>query len=588
MILRDYQQECHDCVIDAFRTHRSTMVVIPTGGGKTVCFAHIIKTMQPARALVLAHRDELIYQAKDKIERVTGLPVEIEKAELAASTSLFHRCPVVVSSVQTQISGPRDKRRYMRFKPEDYGLLICDENHHSVSKSWREVISYYQRNPNLKLMGCTATPDRSDKAALGQVFESVAFDYGILDAIKDGWLVDITQQFVPVSGLDFSHVRTTAGDLNEGDLAKVMELEENVQGICQPSLEAIHGLAPKTLSKVPVPEWRDYLTGLKRVPRRSIGFTVSVAQAEMCANVFSRAMDGVEWVCGATNKEKRSDTLRRFSSGETHVVINCGVLLEGFDNPGVELIIWGRPTKSRALYCQGIGRSTRPLPGIVDGIPTADARRDAIAKSPKPFCRILDFIGTSGRHKLISCADILGGHVSEQAAEIAKAKAQKEGKPVRIMVTMTNAEAEIEKKKREAVERARQREEARKAHLVAKVDFSMQDVNPFSNADRFKNPETRCSIDGRAFSEKQCAILRKIGCDPNKLIYRQGQAIIADYFSKPTGPQKSLLIRAGYTESELKSVDSKGASVLIEQVKANHWKKPVVKSESEVLADYIR
>ena len=317
MQLRDYQQRCQEAVFEKWKQFQSTLAVKPTGTGKTVLFASIIGAMQPKRAMVLAHRDELILQAKDKIEAVTGLGVEIEKADLYANISLFHRMPVVVSSIQTQISGKKERRRYTRFDPKDFGVLICDEAHHATSKSWKEVIDYYRRNPELKVLGVTATPDRADEQALGQVFESVAFNYGILDAIQDGWLVDITQQFVPVKNLDYSHIRTTAGDLNEGDLAKVMEAEENVQGICQPSIEVMFGLPPKTLDSVPVPQWREYLSKLNRVPRRTIFFTVSVAQAEMCANIFLRAMDGVEWVCGETHQQKRRDMLQRFAKGET-------------------------------------------------------------------------------------------------------------------------------------------------------------------------------------------------------------------------------------------------------------------------------
>ena len=525
MILRSYQQRCHDAIFEAWKKFNSTLIVMATGTGKTVVFAHVIKSMAPKRAMVLAHRNELIVQAREKIMAVTGFDVEIEKAELYASQSLYSKMPVVVSSIQTQISGPKNKRRYLRFDPMDFGVLILDECHHSASSSWKEVIAHYRKNPDLKVLGVTATPDRADEKALGQVFESVAFEYGILDAIHDGYLVDITQQFVPVSSLDFSHIRTTAGDLNEGDLSKVMEMEENIQGVCQPSIEVMFGLPPKTLSAVPVPQWREYLAGLNRVPRRTIVFTVSVAQAEMCANIFGRAMDGVEWVCGATNKVKREAILDRFSKSETHVVVNCGVLLEGFDNPGVEVIVMARPTKSRSLYCQAIGRSTRPLPGLVDGIESASDRRAAIAASKKPFCRVLDFVGNSGRHKLISCTDVLGGHISEEARELAKEKAIKEGKPVKIMVTMDNAELELEQKRQEAAEKARQEREARKNHLIAKVNYQMQDVNPFGQSERIPL-DRRMSRDGRQFSEKQAAVLRRAGYDPARFGYKQGQAVI--------------------------------------------------------------
>ena len=145
MKLRPYQERIQEAVLREWQTHSSTLVVAATGCGKTICFASIIEKMQPKRAMVLAHRTELISQAKDKIEIFTGIPVEIEKAELYASTSLFHKTPVVVSSIQTQISGPKDKRRYTRFDPMDFGVLICDEVHHATSKSWKEVINHYRR-----------------------------------------------------------------------------------------------------------------------------------------------------------------------------------------------------------------------------------------------------------------------------------------------------------------------------------------------------------------------------------------------------------------------------------------------------------
>lgn len=565
-VLRDYQQAAHDAVFEHWKQHQTTLVVMPTGTGKTLTFAQIIKTAHPKRAMVLAHRNELIIQARDKIESMTGLGVEIEKADLVASANLFSRCPVVVSSIQTQISGPTDHRRYLRFNPDDFGVLIVDESHHATSPSWREVVAHYRKNPELRVAGFTATPDRGDQEALGQVFESVAFNYGILDAIKDGWLVDITQQFVNVSGLDFSEVRTTAGDLNEGDLCKVMETEENIQGICQPTLEAVYGLAPKTLNGVPVPEWRTYLELLGKVPRRTIVFTVSVAQAEMCANVFGRAMKGVEWVCGKTPAEERNNIVHRFWTGETAVVSNCGIFLEGFDNPAVELISMARPTKSRALYAQCVGRSLRPLPGIVDPLPLPEARRNAITASPKPFARILDFVGNSGRHKLISCADILGGHVSQEAAERAKKKAMAEGTAKKILVTMTNEELEIarEKKEREAADERRKR-----AHLLARSKFSVQDRSAFDPSDISSETRLPRSKDGYMFSEAQVNVLRRAGYDPSRFAYRQGQAIIGKILEKPTEAQIKVIVRAG---GQVNGMNRKQCSKLIDAIKANGWK----------------
>lgn len=538
MILRDYQGRCVESIFKAWETVQSTLAVLPTGSGKTVIFAHVIKALRPKRVMVLAHRNELILQAKEKIERVTGLEVEIEKAGQFATTTLFNRAPIVVSSIQTQISGPSNNRRYLRFNPLEFGALVYDEAHHILAPSGREVVGHYCKNPALKVLGVTATPDRADSLGLKQMFASVAFNYGILDAIKDGWLVDITQQFVPVKSLDFSHVRTAGGDLNEGDLAKLMQLEENIQGICQPSLEAMHGLAPKSLSVVPVSQWSEYLAGCG-TPRRTIVFTVSVAQAEMCANVFSRAMKGVEWVCGKTPEDTRAEILKRFASGQTHCVCNCGVLLEGFDNPAVELIAMARPTKSRSLYAQCVGRSLRPLPGLVDGLELAEQRVGAIKHSPKPFARILDFVGNAGRHKLISCVDILGGKVSEEAAEAAKKIAMEEGKVKRILVTMDNAQIALERKRREEEEQAKQAEEARRRKLLARVDYSVKSVNPFGGP--AMRVQSNFSRDGRAFSAKQARVLIEGGLDPSRVKYQQGQAIIGKLILKPSPGQRKIL-----------------------------------------------
>jgi superfamily II DNA or RNA helicase len=531
---RDYQQQIHDTVFETWKTRQSCVVVAATGTGKTVVFSSIVKTAQPKRAMVLCHRMELITQAKDKIETFAGLPVEIEQADLRASTSLFHRTPVVVSSIQTQISGKNGNKRYMRFDPGEFGVLICDEAHRAAAASWREVIAHYRKNPDLRVLGVTATPDRADSKDIRAILGPIVYDYGILQAIGDGWLVDIVQQYVTVADLDFSHVRTSCaeGGLNLQDLEKVMEAETAVQGICQPTLEAIHGLPPKTLCDIPSESWKTYLSSLGRIPRRTIVFTVSVAQAELCASVFARAMDGVEWVCGKTPDDKRLDILTRFKRGRAHVVMNCGVLLEGFDAPDVELISVARPTSSRALYCQMIGRGTRPLAGLVDPVPTADGRRAAIQGSPKPFVRILDFVGNSGKHKLVSCVDVLGGKVSEAAVESARRKAQKEGKPVRILVTMTNAQLEVERKKREAAERLKRIEEDRKKNLLARVNYGVQTVNAFDGADVWKGSGLAVSRDGRQFSEKQVRILRREGYDPSRFKYRQGQAIIGKLLDK--------------------------------------------------------
>lgn len=516
MNCRDYQLKCIDAVFEQWKTVRSTCVVAATGLGKTFIFSHVIDRMRPKRALVIAHRKELIEQAQSSIMRAVGLKSDIEMGWQSADDTMWHKTPVVIATVQSLISG-KEKKRMCKWKPQEFGLIVCDEFHHGTSQSYRTIFDYFKQNPELKILGVTATPDRADEEALSQVCDSVAFHYDILDGVNDGWLVPITQQFCPVSSLDFSHVRTTAGDLNEGDLARIMEAEENVQGVCHPTLEVLYGLEPKTLSNMPVPEWTGFLANLGRPARRAIVFTVSVAQAEACCNILNRVVPGIaEWLCGKTNKEDREAILNRYQNGRTRVVVNCAVLTEGFDAPATEVIIMARPTKSRSLYTQMVGRSTRPLPGIVDGIATPEERKAIIGASEKPRCRIIDFCGNSGRHKLICALDILGGKRESDVIESAISKAKEDGKPVTVLKILNNAEAELERKKQEAAKRALLAEEARKRGIVAKADFHHVHVDPFGQQSFYKaNGKHRDA--GPPATEKQKRVIGQYGINPQNL-----------------------------------------------------------------------
>lgn len=547
IILRDYQKHGSDCIMREWRDVTSTLLVLPTGCGKTLVFADIIRRMQPVRAMVIAHREELIWQARDKIGRVTGLECSVEMGELWTRAELMPHTPVIISTVQTQNSKWGDQKRMGRFNPMEFGVLILDEGHHSTASSYENLIHYYTQNPDLRVLGVTATPDRADEEALGKIFQTVAYDYEILDAINDGWLVPVDQQFVHVAGLDFSHIRTTAGDLNGADLSAVMEEESNLQGVAGASIEIVKD-------------------------KRTIVFAASVRQAEIVSNIFNRHREGMsEWVCGRTNKDLRRDILSRFETGRIQVVCNCGVLTEGFDNPGVEVIVMARPTKSRSLYAQMCGRAMRPLPGLVDGIGEADQRKQAIAASPKPSMLIVDFVGNSGRHKLVSSADILGGKVSESVLSLAVAKAKGQSVPVR----MDQAIAEAEEEEKERIEKARRDEEARKAKLLARVKYSRHVINPF-DALEITPVRERSWDTGKSLSEKQAAILVKQGIDPTHLPYAQARQLLIEIFDRWKGnlcsvKQASVLKRFGY---ETKHLSRDEAKQLIDKIAANHWRRP--------------
>lgn len=546
---RDYQSKASDCIFSEWREVDSTLVVMPTGGGKTILFSDVIRRAFPRRAMVLAHREELIFQARDKIKRVTGLTCEVEMGDYRAHSdgSLFGRAAVIVSTIQTQCAGGDGGGRMSKFDPMDFGLLIIDEAHHACSPSYKRVINYYRSNPRLKVLGVTATPDRADEEALGQVFDTVAFDYEILDAIHDGWLVPIEQQMVHVSGFDLSDVRTTAGDLNGADLASVMESERNLHGIATPSIDIIGS-------------------------KRALVFTSSVKCAETLSEIFNRHRSGMaSWVCGKTPKDERRKILSDFNAGKIQVVCNCGVLTEGFDDPGVEVIIMGRPTKSRSLYSQMVGRATRPLPGIVDGPDTPEDRRDAVALSAKPSCLVVDFVGNSGKHKLITSADILGGNVSEEAIERAVAKVKKEGKSV----CMSEALAEEEELIKKEREQRRLAEEARRARLTVSAKYSTQKIDPFDVLEI--NPvKARGWDSGKVLKENWAEQLRRQGINPDDRSYGENMAILKTLWSrwrenKCTFKQAAMLKRNGYETN----VTFEQAGEIITAIKNAGWKRPV-------------
>jgi superfamily II DNA or RNA helicase len=509
--------------------------------------------------MVLAHRQELIWQARDKIKRVTGLEVDVEMGEYKSATSgnLFHpRAQVIVSTIQTHCAGGDGSGRMGKFDPMDFDTLMVDEAHHACSPSYVKVINYYRTNPNLKVLGLTATPDRADEEALGQVFETVAFDYEILDAINDGWLVPIDQQFVSIEDLDYSSIRTTAGDLNGADLDAVLTSEK-----------PLHGMASSTLEIIGT--------------RRALVFAISVHQAEQLCEIFNRHQSGTAAIVSAkTDKDDRKKIISDYAQGKFQIMCNCGVFTEGFDDSGVEVIIMARPTKSRALYAQMAGRGTRPAESIastLNNVPNGILRRGMIARSVKPACLIVDFVGNSGKHKLVTSADILGGNVSDEAIETAISNATKSGKPTRM-----GKELEDEEKRQEEIKVKKLEAEARRAKLVVKSTYKTQRIDPFDVL-KIKPVKERGWDKGRVLSEPQKRILReKMGLNPDDFTYGAAKQILNKQFEiwgkakdagvfAPTFKMMGILSKHGVDATKL---SFKQASATIDAIAKNGWKLP--------------
>jgi superfamily II DNA or RNA helicase len=538
--MRPYQQAAYQGVLDQFAASNRTLVVLPTGMGKTVLFGHVAANWDRGRVLIMAHRDELIRQAADKVGRIVGEECDIEMGDdYADRGSLYRRSHVVVTSVQTMCR----PRRHERFKPEDFGLIVIDEAHHAVAESYRKVIDHFGTNQNLKILGVTATPDRTDEAALGKVFETVAYDYQINDGITEGWLTPIDQQYVFVEGLDFTNCRTTAGDLNGQDLERIMLEETTLHKVVDPAMQIAED-------------------------RKTLVFAASVAHADRMCEIANRHREGcAAFISGKTPIEERREILKQFSAGRYQFLFNCAIATEGFDEPSIGCVVIARPTKSRSLYAQMVGRGTRTLPGVVDKWPDADNRRQAIAESAKPSVLIVDFVGNSGRHKLITTADILGGNYDDEVIERAEQQAKEKSRAGKTSDMLEEIVAAQKAMEEEARRKRRQ--------LIAKAQYGTKAVDPFAVYDIAPKREPGWHK-GKKPSEKMLAALRKFGVDDKQLeglSFSQASQLIGESIKRReqgfcTFKQAKTLAKYGCETN----VGFKEASRLIDAIAANGWK----------------
>ena len=340
LTLRPYQDECLRAILDAYRRgKRRVLVALPTGTGKTVVFSSFPRFFRmKRRLLVLAHREELLEQARRKfLAADPALRVEIEQAQRHASDD----AQVVVASVPTL--GRSSSARLQRLSPEDFFLVVVDEAHHAVASSYLRVFDHFGlREPDSRrmLVGFTATPYRGDKRGLGEVFEEIVFRRDLREMIVQGYLARIRGWRVSTS-VDLDGVRVRAGDFVESQLAATVNVELRNEAV----VEAYRRFAPG---------------------RRTVVFCADVAHAQAMADAFGSGGISAAALWGAMPREDRHATLAAFSAGELDVLTNCAVLTEGFDEPRVDCVILARPTKSRLLYEQMVGRGTRLHPDKED------------------------------------------------------------------------------------------------------------------------------------------------------------------------------------------------------------------------------
>jgi superfamily II DNA or RNA helicase len=435
MKLRDYQEQAITAIDQKLAEHQSTLIEMATGCGKTVLFAHVADRW-PGNVLVLAHREELVRQAQDKIWRVMG---ENPGVEMGMSKSRYKN-KVVIATVQTM----HRERRRERYDRDHFGLIIVDEAHHGVAPIYRKVFDHFR---SAKKLFVTATPKRTDAIGLHNVCDSVAFSYGIERAIEDGWLVPIQQKIVKVDGLDFSKARTIANDFNQADLERILTEEEPLHGMCSSANQIIAG-------------------------RQSLWFCASVAHARACVAVLSRYANAEEvaFVCGDTPSDERARIVADYKAGRIKHLCNCALYLEGFDAPNTAVVVMARPTKSLLLYMQILGRGTRVLEGVVEDLGTPEERKVAIAGSLKSHMLVIDFAGNAGKHKIIQATDVLAGNYAEGIKDYTRKTIIRENLQVDIADALERAQAEVN---------LLAQEQERRKFITAKPKFRTYDVDPF-------------------------------------------------------------------------------------------------------------
>lgn len=548
-----HQPETQQLALLPSDTSRSTLLVAATGLGKTVMMAGAAMHWPIGRVMMISHRFELNDQARKTFEAICKEPVDFEQASfMADQCSVANRCRIVVASVQSLNSKRKGRRRFERFDPNEFGLIMIDEAHRAVAPSYRRVIEYFQQNSDCCLLGVTATPDRLDDVGLGHTFETVSCDYNIRWGIENGWLVPLKQTIVEVDGLDFSSIRSKKNEVGESDLDS-RQLAEIVE-----SEQIMHEMATPILD-------------MAGDSKSAIVFCSSVDHARRLSEVLNRHRpDSSMSIDGSLEPmhPERKRLLGMFKAGEIQFFCNVGVATEGFDAPIAELIAIARPTKSRALYTQMVGRGTRSLPGVLDGLASVDERSSAIASSEKPFARVIDFVGQSGRHKLVCTGDILAGENDPQdIVDAAKEAAKNPNFDGDMLAAM-----EAAKKEKERLEAAR------RARITAKAKYRTKDVDIWSPKE-WVPPRTVPGFEGATPpTEKQIAKLMKFGLERaeiNQMNRKQASSLLGKCIDRIKKglcsiKQKRLLSRFGVNAN---GMTFEQASKEIDRIAKNGWKR---------------
>ena len=511
--LRPYQQQARDRIHAEWDAgHTRTLLVLPTGTGKTIVFASVAADQVRAgdRVLILAHRGELLEQAADKLQRSTGLVSAVEKAESTCLDSWFR---VVVGSVQTL----QRTARLERFPQDYFGTIIIDEAHHAITDGYRRILDYFS---GAKVLGVTATPDRGDMRNLGEVFDSLAFEYKLTDAIKEGYLCKIMAQTIPLQ-LDITSVTMSGGDYAVGDLGTALD----------PYLEQIAAEMARRCKS-----------------RKTVVFLPLIKTSQKFRDLLNTYGFRAAEVNGQS--EDRREVLADFDAGKYNVLCNSMLLTEGWDCPSVDCVVVLRPTKVRSLYSQMVGRGTRLSPGKTDLL-------------------LLDFLWMTDRHELCRPADLVceDRAVARQMTETLA----ESGCPEDIEQAAAQASEDVVAQREEALAKQLAEQRRKKAKLVDPLQYEMS-----IQAEDLAGYVPAFGWEAGPPSEQQTAALEKLGILPDAVESAGKAALLLDRLNKrrdeglTTPKQIRCLEKYGFQHVGTWSFEA--ARHMIDRIAAQGWR----------------
>lgn len=518
--LRPYQEAARQSIEGEWsQGRRRTLLVLPTGCGKTIVFCTVAKDEVDAggRVLILAHRGELLQQAADKLSAATGLGCAVEKADETSMGSWFR---VTVGSVQSMMR----PKRLQRFPADWFDAIIVDEAHHCLSDSYQAVLSHFE---SAKVLGVTATTDRGDKRNLGQYFESVAYEYTLPTAIRDGYLCPIKAQTVPLS-IDLTGVKVQSGDFSAGDLG----------GALDPYLERI----------------ADEMVAAGCRERKTVCFLPLVATSKKFAGILAGKGLAAMEVNGESTD--RAEVLAEFdAAGPGAVLCNSMLLTEGWDCPSVDCIVVLRATKVRSLYVQMVGRGTRLSPD-----------------TGKTELLVLDFLWHTETHALCHPA-----HLIAESDEVADAmtecfeNAAETGCPLDLEAVERQAAEDVVAAREESLAKQLDACKKRKRKLVDPLQFEMS-----IQAEDLAMWEPSFPWEMAPASDKQLAALEKFGIFGDEVTCAGKASLLLERLQKrrteglSTARQIKQLEARGFKHVGQWSFDS--ANAMISRIAALGWR----------------